>query len=228
MRRNLNELEAGNLLTKYGIPMVKSAVSHSEEDAKEKAEAMDFPVVMKILSSDILHKTEAGCVITNITDAKQVKEAYCEIIRNAQTHCKDATIEGVLIQEMAEKGLEVIVGMKHDPQFGPVILAGTGGIYVEVFEDISLRLLPITRQEAKAMLEETKLIKILRGARGTVYDEDALIDILLRLSDMALVNPLICEIDVNPLFLYETGKGAKGVDALIVTSDSDTEHPCRG
>lgn len=228
MNRNLNEWDAARLLNKHGIPMVKSAVSHSEEDAKSKAQAMNFPVVMKILSSDILHKTEAGCVITGITNPKQVEEAYHKILKNAESYRKDAVVEGVLVQEMAEKGLEVIVGMKHDPQFGPVLLAGTGGIYVEVFEDISLRLLPITRREAKAMLEETRLIKIIRGARGTVYDEDALIDILLRLSDMVLMNPLIREIDVNPLFLYEQGKGAKGVDALIVTSDSDTGHPCRG
>lgn len=211
----LNELDARNLLAKYGVPMAKSAVSHSEEEAEALAQSMDFPVVMKILSSHIIHKTEAGCVFLGVENAEQVRKVYRKILENAKAYDKNATIDGVLIQEMAAKGLEVIVGMKHDPQFGPVIMVGTGGIYVEIFQDVALRLLPITRRDAEDMIAETKLSKILDGARGTVYDKESLIDVLLKLSDAALANPDIQEVDINPLFLYEKGKGVKGVDALI-------------
>lgn len=215
MSEFLNEMDARNFLEKYGVPMVKSAVGHSENEAETIAISMNFPVVMKVLSSQILHKTEAGCVFLNVKDAAQVKQVYRTILENAAAYNPDAVVDGVLIQEMAPSGLEVMVGMKHDPQFGPVIVAGTGGIYVEIFKDVSLRLLPITRRDARAMIEETKLVQILRGARGTVYDEEALIQVLLRLSELALANPSVQEVDINPLFLYPKGQGACGVDALI-------------
>lgn len=214
MSRFLNELDAKNLLSEYGIPMAMSKVAGSQEEAVRIAGEMEFPVVMKILSSDIQHKTEAGCVYLGVGE-KDVGKTYEEIMENAAAYKADAAIDGVLIQEMAKEGLEVIVGMKKDPQFGPVLMAGSGGIYVEVFQDIALRLLPVDEKEAVRMIKETKLYQIIRGARGTEYDMDALVSCLLKVSELAVDQPSIEEIDINPLFLYEKGQGAKGVDALI-------------
>lgn len=145
----------------------------------------------------------------------EVGQVYDQILSNAGTYDRQARIDGVLVQELAAKGLEVIVGMKKDPQFGAVIMVGTGGIYVEVFKDVAVRLTPLNREEAQRMLEETKLCEIIRGARGMQYDEEELISILLKLSDLTRHRPDVEEIDINPLFLYEKGIGAKGVDALI-------------
>lgn len=215
MSKFLNELEAKNLLAEYGVPMAKSFLAVEENEAAELAKRLEFPVVMKVLSADIPHKTEAGCVFVGVKDEGEARETFRRILQNAETYDPQAKLDGVLIQEMAPEGLEVIVGMKKDPQFGPVVMAGTGGIYVEVFRDIALRLLPISRKDAKAMIAETKLGAIIKGARGTKYDEEALIDALLRVSEAVAADPSIQEIDINPLFLYEQGRGAKGVDALI-------------
>lgn len=214
MSRFLNELDAKNLLSEYGVPMAMSKVAGSQEEAVRIAGEMGCPVVMKILSPDIQHKTEAGCVYIGVGE-EHVGKIYEEIMENASAYKADAAIDGVLIQEMAAEGLEVIVGMKKDPQFGPVLMAGSGGIYVEVFQDIALRLLPIDEKEAVKMIKETKLYQIIRGARGTEYDMDALVGCLLKVSELAVDQPSIEEIDINPLFLYEKGQGAKGVDALI-------------
>ncbi|MHB1393030.1 MAG: acetate--CoA ligase family protein [Clostridia bacterium] len=211
----LNELDANKLLSSFDIPMAKSFCCKVAEEALLVAEELKFPVVMKILSPDIQHKTEAGCVFIGISSKEQVEKTFELIMKNAKAYNPDAVIDGVLIQEMAEKGLEIIVGMKKDPQFGPVIMAGSGGIYVEVFKDIALRLLPIDRYEAERMLAETKAYQIINGARGKTYDIDKLIDVLLNVSRLIQENDSIEEIDINPFFIYEKGKGGKGVDALI-------------
>lgn len=214
MSKYFNELEAKNLLSVYGIPMAKSGVAKTKEEAKSLAATWEFPIVMKVLSADIQHKTEAGCVFLKV-EKTQVEDVYEKILCNAKRYASEAVIDGVLLQEMADSGLEVIVGMKRDPQFGPVLMVGMGGIYVEVINDVALRLLPVNREEISRMLEETKLCRIIRGARGTLYDEEVLIEILLRISDLAMKEQNVEEIDINPLFLYEKGKGAKGVDALM-------------
>ena len=194
--------------------MAMSKVAGSQEEVVRIAGEMGCPVVMKILSPDIQHKTEAGCVYIGVGE-EHVGKIYEEIMENASAYKADAAIDGVLIQEMAAEGLEVIVGMKKDPQFGPVLMAGSGGIYVEVFQDIALRLLPIDEKEAVKMIKETKQYHIITGARVTEYDMDALVGCLLKVSELAVDQPSIEEIDINPLFLYEKGQGAKGVDALI-------------
>jgi len=211
----LNELEANKLLSTYGIPMAKSFLCESPEDAIEKGKQLTFPVVMKILSSDILHKTEAGCVFIGIKNEDEIRETYQKILENAKEYKSDAIIDGIMIQEMAKKGIELIVGMKLDPQFGPTILTGSGGVFVEVYKDVSLRLIPITRNDAEKMLKEVKINEIISGVRGTVYDKGAIISVLLKVSKLVIDNPNIEEIDINPLFVYEDGKGAIGVDALI-------------
>ena len=211
----LNELDANKLLSSFGIPMSKSFPCKTAEEALLVAEKLKFPVVMKILSPDIQHKTEAGCVFIGISSKEQVENTYKQIMKSAKEYNPGAVIDGVLIQEMAEKGLEIIVGMKKDPQFGPVIMVGSGGIYVEVFKDIALRLLPIDRYEAERMLTETKAYQIMNGARGKTYDMEKLIEVLLGVSRLVQENDSIEEIDINPFFVYEKGKGGKGVDALI-------------
>ena len=211
----LNELAANDMLAKAGIPMIGGFVCIAMEEAVARAETLQYPIVMKILSGDIQHKTDMGCVIMNIQNAEEVKTAYHTILENAAKNAPNAAIDGVLVQEMAPAGLEVILGMKRDPQFGPVIMVGTGGIYVEVFNDISLRLLPISRVDAEEMISETKLAKIIGGARRTVYDREVLKDAILNLAKLVESNPQLEEIDINPFFLYEEGKGGKGVDALI-------------
>lgn len=214
MSRFLNELEARNLLFAHGVSMVKSIPVTSKTEVQVAASKMQFPIVMKILSADILHKTEAGCVFLKV-EKENVEQVYDQILKNAAVYDANAKLDGVLLQEMAKPGLEVILGMKKDPQFGPVLMVGTGGIYVEVFQDVALRLLPLTHQEIRRMLSETKLYQIIQGARGMQYDEDALIDNLERVAALVKERPDIEEIDINPLFLYEKGNGAKGVDALI-------------
>jgi len=217
MSRFLNELEARDCLSEYQIPMAKSFLIRDKSEIAGLTAQMDFPVVMKILSADIRHKTEAGCVFVGV-GAEETEAVYNQILANAKAYDSQAVIDGVLVQELAAKGMEVIAGMKKDPQFGPVIMVGTGGIYVEVFKDVAIRLVPLNKEEARKMLEETKLCEIIRGARGIEYDEAELISILLKLSDLAQNWPDIEEIDINPLFLYEKGRGAKGVDALIKIS----------
>lgn len=215
MSRFLNELDANILLSGYEIPMARSFLCQSIEEAAEKAKQLQFPVVMKILSSDILHKTDAGCVFVGVKNEEELKTAFNKILENARAYKSDADIDGVLIQEMADKGLEMIAGMKLDPQFGPTIMVGSGGIYVEVYKDVALRLLPINRPEAEKMLKETNIYKVISGLRGSVFDGEAIIDVLLKLSKLVMENPDIEEIDINPLFVYEKGMGVKGVDALI-------------
>lgn len=218
MSRFLNELEARDLLSEYKIPMAKSFLIKEKDELAELNEMMDFPVVMKILSPDIQHKTEAGCVFVGVS-GDETEGVYEQILVNAEAYDSLAVIDGILVQELAEKGLEIIVGLKRDPQFGPVIMVGTGGIYVEVFKDVAVRLVPLDREEARRMLEETKLCEIVRGARGMQYDEAELLETLLKISALVTDRPDIEEIDINPLFLYEKGKGVKGVDALIKISE---------
>lgn len=214
MKRYLNELDAKEFLSSYGVPMAKSRKATNKQELLEVLEEMEFPLVMKVLSSEILHKTEAGCVFLGI-EKKEAEEVFDRILSNANEYAPDATVDGVLLQEMAPSGLEVIIGMNKDPQFGPVLMVGTGGIYVEIFKDVALRLLPVTEAEVRRMLKETRLYSIIQGARGIKYDEEELVKILLKAAKLVQEHPEIEEIDVNPLFLYEEGKGGKGVDALI-------------
>lgn len=208
-----NELEARDFLASYGVPMVKGVSVQTEAEVVEAVKTLTFPVVMKALSADILHKTEAGCVFLGVKNETEAIQAFRQIKENAKANQPNAKIDGILIQQMAVKGLEVIVGMKKDPQFGPVLMVGSGGIYVEVYKDASLRLLPITETDGLDMLAETKLYQIIQGARGTVYDQKTLLSVLINISRLAEQNPQIEEIDINPLFLYE--QGAVGVDALV-------------
>jgi len=200
-RNNLTEFEARKVLDYYDIPIVKGEIIKSLEEAKKFVEKNNYPVVLKIVSRQIIHKTEVGGVVLNIKNEKELYQAYHQIIKNVEKKAPKAKIDGLFIQEMLPNDREVIVGGKKDPTFGQTIAFGMGGVFVEVLEDISFRVVPITRQDAIEMLKEIKALKILKGYRGKKpVDFEALVDILLRTSKMLEQNPEIKELDINPIF----------------------------
>ena len=216
------EHEAKDIMKEYGIPIPPYDTAATEDDAAKKAKAIGFPVVLKILSKDILHKSDAGGVKINLKDEAQVREAYQEIMKNAKNYGKKEGIEvdlsrGVFISDFADMGTEVIVGVTRDPQFGHALMFGLGGIFVEVLKDVTFRLIPMTEIDAREMVGEIKASKILDGVRGeSPRDVDALVDVILKVSKMVEQNPEIIELDCNPTFIYEKGKGALVVDARII------------
>lgn len=216
----LSESQASDILNSYGIPTTTRVISTSEKEAIRYANEIGYPVVLKVDSPDILHKSEADAIRLNIKNELEVRNAFKEIIRNAKNYDPNAEINGVSVQEMLPEGVEVIVGVTNDPVFGHVIMFGLGGIFVEVFQDISFRVAPLTKNDAFEMIEEIKSYKILKGARGKpLVDVDAIVDVLLKVS--ALVSDYgdyIDELDINPLIVYE--KGIKAADAMLVVRDS--------
>lgn len=200
-RNNLTEFEARKVLDYYDIPIVKGEIIKSLEEAKKFVEKNGYPVVLKVVSRQIVHKTDVGGVILNIRNEKELYQAYHGIIKNVEKKAPKAKIDGFFIQEMLPNDREVIVGGKKDPTFGQTIAFGMGGVFVEVLEDVSFRITPITRQDAIEMLKEIKALKILKGYRGKPpVDFEALVDILLRTSKMLEGNPEIKELDINPIF----------------------------
>jgi acetyltransferase len=216
--RSLSERESKKILKAYGINVAADVLVNSEEDAVKAAESMGYPVVLKIDSPDILHKTEAKVVKLNIGSAEQVREAYQQITKNAEAYNKDAHINGASVQEMVPKGVEIMLGVKCDQTFGPTVMVGIGGIFVEVFKDFSLRLAPFGKDTALEMINSLKGKALLYGARGAEpADVEALSDVLVRLSELAYDHAdKIQEMDINPLIVLTKGRGVKAVDALIV------------
>ncbi len=211
----LFEYEAKALCTLYDMPVTKISVAGSEEEAVKAAEEIGYPVVLKIVSPQILHKSDAGGVLVNVKDEEGVRKGYNTILKNVRAHVPDAEITGILVQEMAPNGTEVIVGSTKDPTFGPTIMFGLGGIFVEILKDVSFRLAPINRTDAEEMVKEIKAYKILEGVRGNPpSDVEAILDVLMATSRMLVDCPEIKELDMNPLLVYE--KGAKIVDARII------------
>ena len=195
-----------------------SCVVTTVKDACKIGQELGFPLVLKIISPDIIHKTEAGAVLVGLQDQEQLKKGFEKILANARAHVADAAITGVLVQRMVPKGVEVIVGGFRDPQFGPTVLFGLGGIFVEIFEDTSFRLVPLEESEAYSMIRSIKAYPMLRGYRNMPRaDEGALVDILLRTSRLILEHPEIDQIDLNPVMSNE--KGATAVDARILLVD---------
>jgi len=217
-RPALSESESKRVLASWGVPTTREVLAANADAAASAASTMGFPVVLKVDSADILHKTEAGVVRLGLGSAEDVRKAYQEIVAAAASYAPDAKINGVLVQEMVSGGIEVIVGVAYDPQLGPMLLVGSGGIMVEVFNDVSHRHCPITRAEALEMLAEVKGAKLLRGFRGKAPgDIGALIDTLVRVSQMAVhLEGTLAELDINPLMVMPAGHGVKAVDALVV------------
>lgn len=213
----LTEHAAKGLLANYGIPVTREDVAHSKAQALQFAEELGYPLVMKVHSAVIAHKTEIGGVRLGLMDGEAVAAAWDEIMENVLRHLPAADIEGVLIQEQVPEGIELIVGIHNDPLFGPAVMLGLGGIYAEVMGDVSVRVAPIGRLEALSMIRELKAYPILDGARGRPKaDIDALADVLVRVSAMAIdLRDELSELDINPLFVFPAGLGVKAADALI-------------
>jgi len=214
-KRSLLETEAKELLREYGIPVPDFKLIKSEEEITELTKEINFPIVMKIASPDIIHKTDAGGVKIGIKTEKEARIAYQEIIFEAKKYNKKAKISGVIVYPMVPQGTEIIIGIMKDPHFGPVIMFGLGGIFVEVLKDISFRILPIEERDAGEMINEIKGSKILKGVRGEgPKDIKAIENLLLKISQLALENSEISEIDLNPVFVFE--KGLQVIDARMI------------
>ena len=218
-RLNLTIDELMGVAKAYGIPVPKYAIAKSRREAGRIADTIGYPVAMKIVSPEIIHKTDVGGVILNINSRQEVEENYNKIIRRVRISMPEAKISGVLIQQMAPPGKEVIVGAVRDPYFGPLIMFGLGGIYVDFLRDVSYRLCPLTRSEALKMIEETKAYMLLRGVRGEPpSDIESVIDVILRVSQIMTQFKEIVEMEINPLCVYERGKGCLAIDIRVTVS----------
>jgi acyl-CoA synthetase (NDP forming) len=214
-KRSLLETEAKELLKEYEIPVPDFKLIKSEDEIIGLAKEINFPIVMKIVSPDIIHKTDVGGVKIGIKDEKEAKLAYQEIIFKAKKYNKKAKISGVIVYPIVPQGTEIIIGMMKDPHFGPVIMFGLGGIFVEVLKDISFRILPIEERDAREMITEIKGHEILKGVRGeTPKDIEAIKNLLMKISQLSIENPEIKEIDLNPIFVFK--KGLQVVDARMI------------
>ncbi len=216
-RKILTEVESKQLLEEAGIPTARARLATSRDAAVQAARDIGFPVVLKVVSPQISHKSDVGGVKLDLKSPEEVAAAFDEITAAARRAAPDATIDGVSVQQMARPGIEVIVGMSTDPQFGPVIMFGLGGVLVEVLKDVSFRIVPIAQRDARQMIHEIKGFPLLEGYRGQdPADLAALESLLLRLSEFVEQQPEISELDLNPIFAYKDG--ALAVDARIVLS----------
>jgi acyl-CoA synthetase (NDP forming) len=214
-RNSLLETEAKVVCMDYDIPVTKFKLAKNDAEAVEHATSIGFPVVLKIVSPDIIHKSDVGGVIIGVKNVKEVRSAYKQIMNNVRKHNPSAKIVGILVQEMAPAGIEVIVGSIKDPQFGPAIMFGLGGVFVEVLKDVTFRVAPVTEDEAAEMISEVKAYPLLKGYRNTPpADLKAITKILLNTSKLVMDHVEIKELDLNPIMVYE--KGAKTVDARII------------
>ena len=215
-RKNLLEEEGQEVLRAYGFPVPKSILATKDKEAIQAAKKIGFPVVMKIVSPQIIHKSDAGGVKVGLQNPQEVKIAFKEIIKNAKKYNKKAIIKGVLVQEMVKGGKETIIGSKLEPGFGPVVMFGMGGIYVEVLKDVTFRLAPITDKESDEMISSIKTNKLLQGVRGEKpSDIKKLSECIQRLSQLVSDFKEIKELDMNPVLVFENGKGCKAVDVRI-------------
>ena len=219
-RLDLGEVEAREVLKAYGLRVPESEVARSGEEAAEHAEKIGFPVVMKIVSPDILHKSDIGGVRVGIRDRQEATDAYDLMMLRVRRFMPDADLRGVLVQEMIQGGREVIIGSTRDPQFGPLVMFGLGGIYVEVLKDVSFRVAPVGERHARRMVDEIRSAALLRGARGEKgSDIEAIVNTVLVVSQLVTDFPEILEMDINPLKVGEVGEGAVAVDARITISE---------
>ncbi len=212
---NLTEVESRKILSEYGIDFGKYEFANNIETAICRAEKLGYPLVMKIMSPDIIHKSDAGGVVVNIKNEEELKDAYARIMENAKRYSEDARIKGVLLTPMLPDGTEMIIGAIRDQQFGPCVMVGFGGIFVEVLKDVSFKIAPVSYAEAKDMVEKLKLFPILDGIRGQAkLDVDAVVDTIVKVSRLIVENEDIREIDINPVRVYE--KGIAALDGRII------------
>jgi acetyltransferase len=217
--------EGADILARYGIPVAKGDIARSREEAVKIASKIGYPVALKAISLQVSHKTEANAIRLGVKSDTELRQAFDEVTRNIRNYEAKAVVTGVLIQEMLGNGTEVIIGTSGDPQFGPVILFGLGGIFVEVLKDVSLRILPITRYDAEEMVKEIRGYKVLEGFRGKPRaDRQAIVDILLKVSRLATeMKNWVSELDLNPVIVLPEGRGAKVVDVRFVVTGEPSE-----
>ncbi len=209
---NLTEENVRSVLSKYKIPLVNQIRTKTKEQAVKAAEKLGYPVVLKVISKSIIHKTDVGGVVVGLKYKHEVEDAFDKIVKNVKKHRK--TMQGVLVQQMGS-GYEVIIGGKRDPQFGPTLMFGLGGVWVEALQDIAFRVCPLTRKDTLEMIQEIKGYKILKGFRGKpAGDLEALVNTILKCSKMMMENK-IQEFDINPLFVQP--KGVLAVDFRMST-----------
>ena len=219
-RQVLTEIEAKQILGDIGIPCTQTVLAPTKEKAVSIAEELGYPVVLKVSSVDISHKSDAGGVKVNLKNGGEIEEAFEAIMKSCRAYDSKANIEGVSVQPMARPGTEIIMGMIKDKSFGPVVMFGLGGIFVEVLKDVSFRIVPIDKEDAVQMMEEIQGKKLLGGYRGKeAADKETLQQMLVKLSDFVDATPGIEEIDMNPVFAYS--EGAAVVDARIILSSEE-------
>jgi acetyltransferase len=224
--RVLGALEAFELLAAYGVPVARTHLVTSADAAARALQELGGRVALKVESADLVHKTEADAIRLDVTDPEAARRAFDEVMANARRYRPDAAIRGVLVQEMASGGIEVVVGLHRDAQFGPVVMVGLGGVLVEALDDVAFRAAPLSREDARDMLESLRGRRVLEGARGRPpADVQALIDVILAVSRLGVdAEGLVGELDINPLVVRPRGRGAVAVDALVVVSP---EAPAR-
>ena len=223
-RATIGDAEARQILEAYGLPIPRSKLAETADHAIEFAHQIGYPIVLKIASPDILHKTDVGGVKVGLQNDEELRDAYELIIYRAQRYLPEAHLWGCQVQQMAPPGgLEVLIGIKRDPQFGPLVTFGLGGIYVETLRDVTFRISPFSPQQAEAMLGEIRASAILDGMRGQPpLDKTALVDSLLRVSQLAQNFPEIAELDINPLIVYPREQGVIAIDMrLVITKENN-------
>jgi len=216
----LTEVESKELLGQSGISVIDTVLAASRSEAVAISRHLGFSVVLKIASPDIVHKSDAGGVRLGLETPGQVERAYDEILRDTGQKHPGASVQGVSVQKMAAPGVEVIIGMSKDTQFGPVLMFGLGGVWVEILEDVSLRVIPVTRRDVREMVKEIKGYRMLTGYRGLPpVDESKLEDMLLAVADFVTQYPMVKELDLNPVIAYSDR--AMVVDARVVLEDTE-------
>jgi acyl-CoA synthetase (NDP forming) len=217
-RSLLTEIEAKELLKQAGVNVVDTKLATSREEAISISQQLGFPVALKIASADVVHKSDAGGVKLGLKTATQAGKAYDDIMKAIKKQYPEAKIEGVSVQKMARPGVEVIIGMSKDAQFGPVLMFGLGGILVEILKDVSFRIVPLVRRDAREMVREIKGYPLLEGYRGQEpVDVANLEELILKVSDFVEQHPEVAELDLNPVFAYSDG--AIAVDARVILED---------
>jgi len=219
-RRELSEIDSKQLLEAWGIQVNRTALAKDPEDAVRIGRDIHYPLVIKIASPDILHKSDVNGVKVGISSELELRQAFNEVIKNARSYKPNAKITGVTIQEYLPPAREIIVGALQDPSFGATVMFGLGGVWVEVLKDISFRLAPLGSEDAMEMIKEIKGYPILAGLRGAPpADIEAIANLIQKVGQLAYEFPEISELDINPIFVFNAGKGVIAVDARIVLGE---------
>jgi acetyltransferase len=221
-RVTIGDAQARDILTAYGLAIPDSSLAETADDAVEVANKMGYPVVLKVASPDILHKTDVGGVKVDLQNATDVRDAFDLITYRAQRYLPEARLWGCLVQKMVPEGLEVLIGMNRDPQFGPLVTFGLGGIYVETLRDVAFRVAPFSRREASEMLREIRASALLDGVRRQPpVDKEMLVEALLRIAQLVMDFPEIEELDINPFVIYNEGQGGIAIDMRLILRAED-------